>query len=291
MNCSKCGAPIEDGAVFCGECGTPVAAPSAEPVAAPAPAPVAAAAVAPVAAPADSADSAAEATGSSAKQNLQNAAQSAKETAGKAAQSAKQTAQNVAQKVSENELVGNTINIFKNAFAKPSQAAASVVASKNLVPGMILIAIQCVVLIILFSIHIPGISNDHLGFGNRLGYSIIRALAIAALYAVEAAGIVLKKDATKNPTFQSALAAIGTQTVYSTCLIVLAFVFGLFASDISSQLMSLTNIVYATLSSRVIFENVEGDNDTKNITTVIIAVVGFLCMFLLNIVAGKVLWA
>lgn len=286
MNCSKCGAPIDDGAVFCGECGTPVAsAPAAAPVAA---APVA---PAPAAAPTAQPDPTPAPQQSNFQQNLQNATSNTKQFAQNTAQNAKQAYQNVAQKVSENELVGNTVNIFKNAFSKPSQAAASVVASKNLVPGMILIAIQCVVMIILFSIHIPGISNDHLGFGNRLGYSIVRALAIAALYAVEAAGIVLKKDTTKNPTFQSALAAIGTQTVYSTCLIVLSFFFGLFASDISSQLMSLTNIVYATLSSRVIFENVEGDNDTKNITTVIIAAIAFLCMFLLNIAASKVLWA
>ncbi|MCQ2529469.1 MAG: zinc ribbon domain-containing protein [Saccharofermentans sp.] len=280
MNCSKCNAPIEDGAVFCSECGTPVAAPAAAPVAAPEAAPVNPAPVAPEAEAPAQADP-----------NQQNFQQKTAQFAQNAAQGAKNFAKNAKTAVANNELATGTFDIFKLSLQKPSAAAKTVVASANLLPGMLLVAVQCVVIILLYMIKVPGVSNDYVDFGNRLGYAFILAIGFAALYAVEAAGIVLKKDPTKNVTFQSAFSAIGTQTVYPTCILVLTFIFGLFTSDISSMLSQLTTIVYATVSSRVIYDNVEGDDDTKNITTVIIAAVAFLCMFLLRIAASKVLYA
>ena len=291
MNCSKCNAPIEDGAVFCSECGTPVASP------APAPAP-AAAPVNPDPAPAApigneppaiaSYDPAPQAYDPNQQNNFQ---QKTAQFAQNAAQGAKNFAQNAKNAVANSELASGTIDIFKLSLQKPSAAAKTVVASANLLPGMLLVAVQCLVIIILYMIKVPGVSNDYVDFGNRLGYAFILAIGFAALYAVEAAGIVLKKDPTKNVTFQSAFSAIGTQTVYPTCILVLTFIFGLFTSDISSMLSQLTTIVYATVSSRVIYDNVEGDDDTKNITTVVIAAVAFLCMFLLRIAASKVLYA
>ena len=107
MNCSKCGAPLADGTMFCGECGTPVAAPAAAPVAPVAPAPVAPAA--PV------------------------------------YQQPMQPQQQYAAVDAVKPVMTDFLNIFLTAFTKPMAAFKDVLSGRKLAQGYILGGVQILV--------------------------------------------------------------------------------------------------------------------------------------------------
>lgn len=276
MNCSKCNAPIEDGAIFCSECGTPVTAASA-----PA-APAAPVSPAPAPNPTPVQYNQAPAQPSAFQQNFQN----------------------VKNSLSENAVVGGTVEILKSAVTAPVKAANSVFEGKSFLPGIICVCIQFLLVLILFMIKIPGYEVDGFEFGSKFLFALIKGLGLVAILGIEAIGIFMFKDPKKNISLPTYISALGTQTVYPTMIIVVSWLIGLVNHTINSlndlaafiigpkfnaSVYEVGIIALALLTGKVIYDNVDGNSDKKIKTTFIVVSISFFVYLLIEMLAAKCL--
>lgn len=282
MHCTKCGAEIAEGSKFCTGCGATVESFETAEVET---------AEVETAEEAEAAEEAVETKEqSSFSEKFQKGANAAGAAAGAAASATGAAVASAAKKAKENEYVAGTLDIIKYAFVNPATAAESVMESGKFVPGIVVMAIQLVLVLVLGIIHYPCGSNDYIDGGNRVGCAFICFLAIAAAYAIEAIALLVVGDKSKKLELVPVLSALGSMTIYSTCLFIIGWLFGTFTSGLAGVCLDLSVIVYAMLSSKFISDNLEGDGNKRIIKTTVITAIAFVVYALLRMLASYILW-
>lgn len=165
-------------------------------------------------------------------------------------------------------IFSDIFRLFGESITKPATSALSVVEKNRGLQGLFIAVLQVILVFFTFLIHLPvGEFSQFFQIEDRAKIGAVMFFVVALSYMLYVvAGFLFRDKSNFGLNFVNIMGMYGTAMTYSTLLIVLIFIFGLFSMGIAAILAFLSIFSWICSAYNVTKQVVGGSEDAKTVT-------------------------